>query len=391
MLRGKPEAGEGDRIMTALDTIYRLQQGRRTKRISSYDREGFNKDSVPIAAGAVRTLAEIEGAGIIRHIWITVNAADPMIRRNAVLRMYWDGESEPSVESPLGDFFGQGWGEHYSFASLPLAAAPHQGRALNCYFPMPFGNGAVITVENDSDEPIDAFYYYIDYEEHDRIAEDAGRFHAQWRRELTDADAQDGENEGLELVPQRANLSDQDNYVFADIEGKGHFVGLNYYVDNPGPMWYGEGDDMWMIDGEAWPGSLHGTGTEDFFNTAWCPKELYAHPYFGCARVNGETGFLGRTHVYRFMLEDPVYFERSLRASIEHGHNNALTLDLATVAYWYQSEPHKPFSKLPDRAGRRNMPAINLHDIHYWRQEYRKAFGGGTQLWGNEWRPQRGG
>lgn len=151
-------------------------------------------------------------------------------------------------------------------------------------------------------------------------------------------------------------------------------------------MWYGEGDDMWRIDGEPWPFSLHGTGTEDFFNTAWCPNELYQHPYFGFAKVTGQTGFLGRTHCYRFLLEDPIYFERSLRASIEHGHNNVLTLDLATVAYWYQTEPHKPFDPLPSKAARQNMPQLNLHDIHYWRQEYRNAFGGGSRLWGDEWR-----
>ncbi|MBM7565524.1 glycoside hydrolase family 172 protein [Paenibacillus sacheonensis] len=375
--------------MTALDSIYQVRNGRRTKRISSYDRSGGNKDSVAIPAGETAEIANIGGAGVIRHIWMTINCADRMIRRNAVLRMYWDGESEPSVESPIGDFFGQGWGENYNFASLPLAAAPHKGQALNCYFPMPFGDGAVITLTNESEEPIESFYYYIDYEEHDAMPEDAGRFHAQWRRELTEADSADGENEGLELVPQQPNQSDAGNYVFADIRGKGHLVGINYYVDNPSPMWYGEGDDMWMIDGEPWPGSLHGTGTEDFFNTAWCPKEIYMHPYFGCARVNGETGFLGRTHVYRFLLEDPVYFEKSLRASIEHGHNNALTLDLVTVAYWYQLEPHQPFPELPDKEGRQNKPIINLHDIHYWRHEYRKAFGGGTTLWGNEWRSKR--
>ncbi|MBP3966008.1 glycoside hydrolase family 172 protein [Paenibacillus lignilyticus] len=377
--------------MSILDGIYKLQSGRRTKRISSYDRAGFNKDSVPIGAGEVKEIARIEGAGIIRHIWMTISTSDNMIRRNAVLRMYWDGESEPSVESPIGDFFGQGWGQSYPFMSLPLAAAPQGGRGLNCYFPMPFGQGAVITVENDSDLPMDALYYYVDYEEHDELEEDIGRFHAHWRRELTEADPEDGENEGLlEIVPLKPTLDDKNNYVFADIEGKGHFVGLNYFVDNPSPMWYGEGDDMWMIDGEEWPGSLHGTGTEDYFNTAWCPKEVFMHPYFGIAKINeGETGFLGRTHCYRFMLEDPVYFEKSLRASMEHGHGNVLTLDLATVAYWYQSEPHKPYPKLPDRAGRQNIPLLNLHDVHYWRQEYRKAFGGGTKLWGNEWRTQR--
>lgn len=374
--------------MRQLDGIYKLQNGIRTKRVSSYARNGGNNDSVPIPAGTTRELARIEGAGIIRHIWITISSKDPMVRRNAVIRMYWDGETEPSVESPIGDFFGQGWGDNYAFVSLPLAAAPDKGKALNCYFPMPFGNGAVISFENDSDHDMDSIYFYIDYEEHDSMQDDAGRFHAHWRRELTEVHGDDGENEGLG-IPQRTNTTDANNYVFADIEGKGQFVGINYYVDNPSTMWYGEGDDMWMIDGEEWPGSLHGTGTEDFFNSAWCPKEHYLHPYFGYARVNEGTGFFGKTHCYRFMLEDPVYFEKSLRASIEHGHANVLTLDLATVAYWYQSEPHKPFPKLPDREGRQNMPPLNLHDIHYWRQEYRKAFGNGGKLWGDEWRKDK--
>ncbi|WP_308636473.1 glycoside hydrolase family 172 protein [Paenibacillus silvisoli] len=378
--------------MKKLDDLYKLRSGVRSKRISSYDRGGSNDDSVPVPPGTRKELARIEGAGVIRHIWITHSSPDPMIRRNAVIRMYWDGETEPSVESPLGDFFGQGWGEQYNFTSLPLAAAPRRGYALNCYFPMPFGNGAVIVVDNESDKELDSLYFYIDYEEHDEMQDDAGRFHAQWRRELTDADPEQGENEHLGLVPQKPNQSDEHNYVFADIEGKGHFVGLNYYVDNPSTMWYGEGDDMWMIDGEAWPGSLHGTGTEDFFNTAYCPDEQYLHPFFGYAKVPDKIGgFLGRTHSYRFLLEDPIYFEKSLRGSVEHGHNNCLTLDIATVAYWYQTEPHKPFAPLPPAAERQNMPAITLHDIHYWRQEYRKAFGSGTKLWGDEWRTRKPG
>ncbi|MGE5597829.1 MAG: DUF2961 domain-containing protein, partial [Bacteroidota bacterium] len=157
----------------------------RTKRISSYDRSGGNADCVAVEAGTAKVLAEIPGAGIIRHIWITMASDDEMIRRNAVLRMYWDGEETPSVLSPLGDFFGQGWGEKYNFISLPLAAAPAGGNALNSYWPMPFGNGARIEVLNESALPIKSFYYYIDYEEHPSMPPSAGRFHAWWNRELT--------------------------------------------------------------------------------------------------------------------------------------------------------------------------------------------------------------
>ncbi|SDX93113.1 glycoside hydrolase family 172 protein [Paenibacillus sp. CF384] len=370
--------------MSLLNDIYNLKEGIRTKRVSSYDRTGGNADYVTIHAGDTAVLADIPGAGIIKHIWFTLNTEDKMIRRNAVLRMYWDGETEPSVEAPLGDFFGQGWGEEYNFISLPLAAAPAKGKALNCYFPMPFGSGARITLQNESDEPIKAFFYYIDYEEHREVPASMGRFHAWWNRELTEVHPEAGENEWSMIAPEGKNRGDANNYLFADIEGKGHFVGVNYYVDSPGPMWYGEGDDMWLVDGEDWPGSLHGTGTEDFFNSSWCPNEVYMHPYFGYARVPDKLGWMGRTHCYRFLLEEPVYFDKSLRASIEHGHDNNLTLDLSTVSYWYQMEPHKPFPALPAKEKRRNMPEIRPKDVHLWRHEWRQALGGGTRLWGHE-------
>lgn len=317
-----------------LGDIYNFKDCK-TRRISSYDKSGANQDFIKLQAGETRTIAEIQGAGIIKHIWITINSTDPMFRRNIVFRMYWDGEENPSVESPIGDFFGQGWGENYNFISLPIAAAPAQGKAFNCYFPMPFGKGAQIIIENQSELPIDAFFFNIDYEVHKEIPADAGRFHAWWNREIT-APEKDIENEWATFGPDFANPCNDGNYVFADIEGKGSFVGINYYVDNPGPMWYGEGDDMWMVDGETWPGSMHGTGTEDFFNCSWCPTEIYQHPYFGYAKVTNKLGWMGRTHCYRFFMQDPVYFTKSLHASIEHGHANCLTLDIATVAYWYQ-------------------------------------------------------
>jgi len=370
--------------MGPLGDVSRLRSGVLTKRRSSYDRTGGNDDFVAIGAGETAALAEIDGAGIVKHIWCTVDSGDPFIRRNAVLRMYWDGEENPSVEAPLGDFFGQGWGEAYDFVSLPIAAAPSRGRALNCYFPMPFGNGAKITLENQSEEPIRAFYYCIDYEIHPDMPASQGRFHAWWNRELTEAHPDEGETEWNVVAPAGKNPSDKDNYLFADIVGTGHFVGLHYFVDNPGPMWYGEGDDMWLIDGEPWPGSLHGTGTEDFFNASWCPNEIYLHPYFGYARVPDKLGFMGRTHGYRFLLEDPVRFEKSLRASIEHGHNNNLTLDICTVAYWYQTEPHQAYPKLPGKENRRNMPEITLGEVHLWRHHWRQAMGGGKTLWGHE-------
>ena len=362
-----------------------LRRGVRTRRSSSFDRTGGNNDFVRLEPGASHALLDVKGAGCVRHIWMTLGSPDPLVRRNAVLRCWWDGETHPSVECPLGDFFGQGWGEAYPYAALPTAAGPRGGQALHSWFPMPFGNAARIEIENDSERALSHLYYYVDYEQHDTPPADMGRFHAWWNRQMPGPAAGQGdrENEWETLGRQPVNPSDGRNHVFVHASGQGHFVGVHYFVDSPTPLWYGEGDDMFLVDGEAWPGSLHGTGTEDYFGGAWCPNELYSHPYFGYARVPSGTGFLGRTHCYRFHVEDPVYFTRSLRASIEHGHANSLTLDLATVAFWYQGEPHAPFPVLPNRAGRAPMPVLTPADIHQWRDAWRREQGGGP-LWGHE-------
>ena len=364
--------------------LAKIQQSAiKSKRISSYDRSGNNNDRLTfIKDGEKATLFDVKGAGVINHIWITIAPLQPNINRNdIILRMYWDGNDNPSVESPIGPFFGQGWNESYNYASLPLAAAPGKGNALVSYFAMPFSDGARIEIENQTGKEIEAFYYYIDYLEYETLPADLGRFHAWYNNQLTMA-PEEGENEWQLIRKDGINLNGENNYTVADIKGKGQFVGVNYFVQSPSPMWYGEGDDMFFIDGDTLP-TLHGTGTEDYFNTSWCPKELYAHPYFGYARVNNETGWLGRTHVYRFHLADPVYFNQSLKFSIEHGHANSLTLDLATVAYWYQSEA----SSLPwiiSKEDRQPMPSIGPRELFKWRQEWRKNRGNSPGLWGDE-------
>lgn len=363
----------------------------RSKRVSSYDRSGGNSDCIRVPKGETTVLADIAGAGVVKHIWFTISSKDPMVRRNLVLRMFWDGCEHPSVESPIGDFFGQGWGEKYEYMTLTLAAAPANGNALVCYFPMPFGSGARIEVENQGPEDVDSLYFYIDYEEHARMGDDVGRFHAWYHQELTlpESTSGDRENEWATLGETPLSPSDASNYLFCECEGKGHFVGVQYFVNCPSPMWYGEGDDMFLVDGEPWPGSAHGTGTEDYFNMSWCPDTVYQHPYFGCARAPGRgnndprAGWLGRTHCYRFHLEDPVRFTKSLRASIEHGHANTLTLEMASVAYWYQTMPGKRFPDLPSAEARQPRPLIGVVDVHRWRDAWRQLRGGGA-LWGNE-------
>jgi hypothetical protein len=371
--------------------LARIREGVRTERVSSWDRTGGNNDRMEnIADGERRTIFDVKGAGIIDHIWITIAPPPEQLSRNdIILRMYWDGETEPSVEAPIGPFFGQGWGESYYFVSLPLADGPLEGRGMVSYFAMPFSRSARIEIENDTGRKIDAFYYSIDYQKLDKLPPDLGRFHAWYNHEVTEA-LGTGENEWGSLgFPQGRNATGAGNYLIADIQGKGQYVGVNYYVNSPTPIWYGEGDDMFFIDGASWPPTLHGTGTEDYFNTAWSPSppEPFFTPYYGLARVDGETGWLGRTHLYRFHVQDPVYFDRSLKFSIEHGHENNLTLDLASVAYWYQTEPHKPFPAFPTRAQRQAMPSVDMVDIHRWRDAWRKSMGNGAKLWGKEQKP----
>jgi hypothetical protein len=237
-------------------------------------------------------------------------------------------------------------------------------------------------IENQADINIEAFYFYVDYVEMDKLPANTGRFHAWFNRQITNA-AEDGENEWQALHPFGKNLDGKDNYVFANIKGDGHFVGVNYYVQNPSIMWYGEGDDMFFVDGEKTP-SLHGTGTEDYFNTSWCPRSIFLTPFYGYPRVsNYETGWLYRTHLYRFNITDPIYFKKSLKATIEHGHANTLTLDLSSVAYWYTREA-TAVDPIPDKEHRKFMPEISAVDMLRWRNEWRKAHGNKPNLWGNE-------
>ena len=369
---------------STLEDLATIRQNVKSKRISSYDRSGGNNDRYEhIKPGEKLTLCEIKGAGMIKHIWITISPEAPKLNRSdIILRMYWDGEDYPSVESPIGPFFGQGWDESYPYASLPLAAAPVKGNALVSYFKMPFKKGARIEIENQADIEIGAFYYYIDYVELKEPIKDAGYFHAWYNHEITEA-APEGENEWSILgdAPEK-NLLGERNYEFMSTKGKGHYIGVNYFVNCPTPIWYGEGDDMMFIDG-AELATIHGTGTEDYFNTSWCPNEIYSHPYFGYARVPDEMGWLGRTHVYRFHIDDPIFFDKSFRFTIEHGHYNYLTLDLASVAYWYQEKPVK-LKPIPSKEARKFMPVINMIDIHRWRHEWRKNIGPETNPWGNE-------
>lgn len=364
--------------------LAKIRRGVKTKRISSFDRTGGNRDRIEnIKPGRKQTIFDVAGAGVINHIWVTMGPKS-VSRNDVILRMYWDGSEYPSVESPIGPFFGQGWDESYEFTSLLLSAPPVDGRSMVCYFAMPFADGARIEIENQADEEIAMFYYYIDYTQMKELPEDMGRFCAWYNQEVTET-LPEGENQWKMFGPELANnKTGKGNYVILDVKGKGHFAGVNYYVHSPTPLWYGEGDDMIFIDGDEMP-TLNGTGTEDLFNMAWCPKTVFSHPYFGCAKANENTGTCGRTHLYRFYVSDPIYFDKSLKFTIEHGVSNCLTLELCSVAYWYQQSPVAKLPPIPDKQARKlKKPIGGSMTFHRWRHAWRQSMGGGTTLWGDE-------
>jgi hypothetical protein len=299
----------------------------KAERQSSYDRTGGNMDGgqdEPIMPGETRAIAEIEGAGAISHIWITVATKDDRHLKNLVLRMYWDGEKEPSVEAPLGDFFGLGHNRYYQYSCLPIQIGTDKG--LNCFWRMPFGDGARITVTNDGPVATRAFYYYVDYQKFDRLPADTARFHAQYRQDYP---------------PEPGK-----NYAFLEAQGRGHYVGCNLSIHNRAAGWWGEGDDMIYVDGESFP-SLHGTGSEDYFCGAWAFNHTFSNLYFGCPLIDGHHDQNALWNVYRYHIEDPIPFTKSIRVTMEHGHANNRDDDFASVAYWYQIEPHVPFGPFP--------------------------------------------
>lgn len=310
------------------------------KRISSYDRTGGNADYRVIAPGQVFTLLDEEGPGVITHVWITIASDEHYHLKKLVLRMYWDGESTPSVEAPVGDFFGLGLGDYFLYQSIPLAVS--SDKALNCFFPMPFQRHARITVTNEGQRKVDAFYFNIDFRAYSKpLSKESLYFHAQYR--------QGAPNKAIH--GNGLNLTGEDNYVWMEAAGRGHFAGVTMSVLENADGWWGEGDDMFFVDGEKLP-SINGTGSEDYFLGAWdFSGKPFAYGLFGAPQVGPERAG-ARWSVYRFHLDSPIPFTKSLRATIEHGHANDRADNYYSVAYWYQTEPHAAFPPLPPVAER---------------------------------------
>jgi hypothetical protein len=326
-----------------------------TRRSSSYDRTGGNRDAIDINPGQTVTVLDTAGPGVISHLWFTINSVDPHHLKTQVLRAYWDGEETPSVEAPIGDFFGLGLGEYFLYQSALLTVAPV--KALNAYFPMPFRKSARITVTNEGDVRTANLYYNIDFYTVASLPEDLGYFHAQYRQQTpTHGITNDWVRNGEPNVMNIKNLDGASNYVFMEATGHGHLIGVTQAVLQNQDGWMGEGDEMIFIDGEKLP-SINGTGTEDYYNGAWDfggrnGAVPFSYPYNGAPYIVDAETTGGRICLYRWHVDNPVRFQKSLRMTIEHGHGNSRSDSYYTVAFWYQTEPHSAFPALPPVATR---------------------------------------
>ncbi len=288
--------------------------------------------------GETATLMDYHGCGIIRHLWITLKPNDPQHLRNLILRMYWDGSKVPSVEVPLGDFFGTAHGRMVELSSAYMTCP--RGRGFNCFFPMPFATGARITVENDmpDNEAVRALFYQIDFEERDHLPNGSGRFHAQFRR-------------------QNPTILTNDYVVLDGVEGPGAFVGCVIGVRTLSGNWWGEGEMKFFLDGDGEFPTICGTGSEDYFCAAY-GMGLFQTLYHGCTLyLENEFFKTPLVSMYRWHGPDPVYFKKDLKATIQQigwvrGGMYERSDDWCSVAYWYQAKPISRIPPLPDRAAR---------------------------------------
>lgn len=295
-----------------------------------------NDDSKRLPAGQTLTLLDVDGPGAVTHIWMTLAANEYAWPRLLRLRIYWDNSPFPSVDAPLGDFFAVGHGFERKVDSLPVRCSS-DGRSRNCYWPMPFRKHARVTVTNEGKRGVGLFYFQIDWRKMDRIPDDVAYFHAHYRQ-------------ALPAPPGK-------NYLIADIQGSGHYVGTVMSVLQNRTGWFGEGDDMWYVDGET-KASMEGTGTEDYFNDAWGFREATG-PYYGITVSEGQ-GVGARCCAFRWHVPDPVPFKKSLRLEIEHkgwtfndetdgsvrsGFEERADY-FSSVAFWYQKEL-KPLPDVP--------------------------------------------
>ena len=314
-------------------------------RSSSREATGANADARTVTPGQTLTVLDADGPGMVSHIWFTLDDSEPYALKRIVLRMYWDGEATPSVETPIGDFFGLGNGTYFHWESMLLSAG--YDKALNSYFPMPYAHHARITVTNEGKQALRSLYWNIDYRANAQpLPDDTLYFHAQYRQAQPNTGWTGNWYEnGDPIVNYKRNLDGKDNYTWFEAKGRGQFVGVTFSVLQNQDGWWGEGNDMFQIDGDA--PSIVGTGGEDYFLGAWAYGGSQDYMLHGAPVVGRELAG-ERSSMYRFHFDSPIPFTKSIRASMEHGHANHRSANFYSVAYWYQSEPHAPFPALPD-------------------------------------------
>ncbi len=290
---------------------------------------------ITLKAGETTTIMDVDGPGVIRHMWFTFRAE---FYRDVIIRIHWDDSSSPSVQAPLGDFLCNGWKKRQNILAMPINVNPSGG--MNIFFPMPFRKHARITVENDSPTDLGGFFYTINYTL-EELPEDALYFHAFWRRSNP--------------VPYA------EEYLMIDgVRGRGQYVGTFMCWQQNSAGWWGEGEIKMFLDGDAEFPTICGTGTEDYFGGAWgFGGESYSAPYFGFQQVGGKSGEPGcRMTLYRFHVQDPVFFRQNMKVTMQalgwRGEGRFLPLqdDISSVVYWYQTLPHAPFAPMPARNDR---------------------------------------
>ena len=324
-------AGAQPRPPTVLSDLYKPRRYTSDRIVSVDPTGGENgrKYGTVLRAGETFEVANIAGPAVISHLWFTLSPMQGYVLEDFVLRVYWDGEPTPSIETPIGAFFGLWHGQYYSFDSLAFAVG--NARGYNCYLPMPFRKSARITLQNQGARRLRRLFYHVDVQRQP-VAADALHLHAQYR--------------------QAKPAGGADEFLALTARGAGHFVGVFCYVKTRGGGWWGDGGERIRIDGQPLPA----TGIEDYFGSGWGfatggeNRARFGVPY-NETRADGS-----RVSLYRWHLEDAIAFRQTFQLAFKHGARNERSDEYATVSFWYQTEPHAAFPPLPPAEQRNSEP-----------------------------------
>ena len=338
--------------------------------------EHSNRDNFRVAPGATHVLMDRQGPGVITHMWFTFLGPEPQDwakqgsanHQEMLLRVYWDGNPKPAIEAPVGDFFANCFGKRSQVISVPVVV--EDADSYNCFWRMPFRKSARVEIVNQSDKAINLLYYNIDWIKLDSLPKTTPYFYAQYRQEYPVEQGKD--------------------YTLLETEGKGHLVGAVLAVRSRSPSWFGEGDEKIYIDGEKEP-SIWGTGTEDYFLSAW-GLQTTSTPYAGTPYFDQWGIVGGHTSAYRWHLNDPIVFQKGIKFAIEHWgwisadenkENRAMSWnerqdDYSSVAFWYQQGPSTFTARAPADRKLPNIERTIVYGRDFAGEAYRGI--GSTQL-----------